>query len=217
MKTVLQHTEIKLTSDQEQSLIPHWTDPISLYQHTKEKLSDITNQMRFHKVNKQIHDNKNKLKDKQKETKWTESYIKLEWKYLVVCIQQLLTLNNNNISYHLLAIQIYQTHPISEQEQHGTIQKYVSLAISSCDIGIRLCLLHLNSDYGSFYVWITTFYVLKAQILFQQRKWNQVIQCILPSLKYQQSDNIHLLYNLRASAYCELKQFREAITGKINK
>merc|ERR1712228_1052396 len=167
---------------------------------------------RYNKLKQQMSQHSEHIEDylnsvkRQEQQRQSQRLHYSEWNYLNICIQQLLKLNSENMGYHLLAIQVYQSHP-----DESLTNKYLEAAIASCDIGVNLCLLHLNGHHQSFYVWITTFFVLKAQILFQQRKWKQVIQCILPSLKYQQSDNIHLLYNLRASAYCEMKQFREAI------
>ena len=228
--------DMKLSSEQEESLIEHWDDAISLYKHIKEKFIEITNLSRHNKLRQQLRehtqyeDNYMNTLKKEQEIQSIQTQ-KSEWNYLIICTQQLLALNNENISYHLLAIQIYQAHPITfnENEQYNCNKDilcspsqspsrsgmYLDLAIDSCNSGINLSLIHLNGHHASFYIWITTFYVLKAQILFQQRKWKEVIECILPSLKYQQSDNLHLLYNLRASAYCELKQFHEAIAGKI--
>ena len=207
-------TETSLTSEQQQSLIEHWNDAMALYEHTKAKLISTANMSRYNKLKQQMSQHNEHIEDylnsvkRREQQRQSQRLHYSEWNYLNICIQQLLKLNSENVSYHLLAIQVYQSHP-----DESLTNKYLEAAIASCDIGVNLCLLHLNGHHQSFYVWITTFFVLKAQILFQQRKWKQVIQCILPSLKYQQSDNIHLLYNLRASAYCEMKQFREAIAG----
>eukprot|EP00484_Ammonia_sp_Unknown_P001007 CAMPEP_0197020386 /NCGR_PEP_ID=MMETSP1384-20130603/1148_1 /TAXON_ID=29189 /ORGANISM="Ammonia sp." /LENGTH=430 /DNA_ID=CAMNT_0042447997 /DNA_START=32 /DNA_END=1324 /DNA_ORIENTATION=- len=207
--------ENKLTPEQQQTLITYWDDATALYQHTKQKLLDITKLCRYTKLKQQMnvhiddlmHDMKEEDDEESKESAQLTQH--LEWNYLIICTEHLLQLNNENVSFHLLATQVYQSYPFEhDQPSHD---KYLQRAIKSCDTGIRLCLLHLEGLHNSFFIWITTFYVLKAQILFQQRKWLKVIDCILPSLKYQQCENLHLLYNLRASAYCELKQFHHAI------
>ncbi len=75
-------------------------------------------------------------------------------------------------------------------------------------IEIKLCLLHFK--------WITTFHVSNALILVQQTNYQSVIECIVPSLKYQQSENIQFKlaisdYNRRGICWHELKQYNEAL------
>merc|ERR1719295_308977 len=138
-----------------------------------------------------------------------------EWCYLHCCVFDLLKFNDQNVSYHLLAIQVYQSFRPSYTTlgiSKSITTHHQNMALSSCDAGINLCLRHLRGHHNSFYIWITTFYMLRAQILFQEREWQRVIESISAALQFEESDIIHLLYNLRASAYCELKQFKEAIS-----
>lgn len=219
-----------MTSEQQQTLIAHWDDPFALYRHTKEKLVSTAllnrriraqQQREAHTVDDTETSNPQPIESNTADTLkrrgstdssggGKERHPLSEWRYLSLCIAHLLSLNAQNVSYHLLAIQIYQSYPVPLT---AAAAKYQSLALESCGVGIRLCLLHLDGHHSSFYLWITTFYVLRAQILFQQRRWQQVIESIEPALKYPESENIHLLYNLRASAHCELKQFDAAISG----
>ena len=229
--SLLKESELELTAEQQQTLIAHWDDPFALYRHTKDKLVAtailnrrlrVQKQMAAHtetndndpppicdEMNSHSHSSETQQNSPSNEDE-KERHPLSEWRYLSLCISQLLTLNNQNVSYHLLAIQIYQSYP---QPTAPEASEYLTQALRSCDLGIELCLIHLDGHHSSFYLWITTFYVLRAQILFQQREWQKVIDSVLPALKYQQSDNIHLLYNLRASAFCELKQFDAAISG----
>jgi len=215
--------EPTLTADQQQSLIDHWNNARSLYTHIVNKFRRLNDLHRYNKVMRRKQTTSsttpitkntttNDCSDSDEaddDADADEQDMKSNWNYLLICVHHLLELDNEHVAYHMLATQIYQSFPAYiDASCH---QQRITSALESCDTGIQTCLLSLQDHPASFALWITTFYVLKAQILFQQREWRQVIDAILPSLKYQRSENMHLLYNLRASAYCELKLFHDAI------
>ena len=96
-------SEIQLTADQQQTLIAFWDDAVSLYKHAKEKLIYTTNLCRYNKLQQQM-DECNEEDCKYNITKDRDEHINnehvqmMEWNYLIICIRQLLKLNNENVS-----------------------------------------------------------------------------------------------------------------------
>mmetsp|Transcript_51922 Transcript_51922/g.63574 ORF Transcript_51922/g.63574 Transcript_51922/m.63574 type:complete len:380 (+) Transcript_51922:70-1209(+) len=115
-----------------------------------------------------------------------------------LCVERLIELAPNNWTYHLFCVQIFK-----EWKDYNKAYYHINR-------GVKILKKQVKS--GKLYNrWLSTFYWFKAHMLFNEKKFDQICECMTISLRHEHKD-MDLSYNWRASAFCELKKYDNAIS-----
>lgn len=118
-----------------------------------------------------------------------------------LCFDRLVTLRPSELYYSIYAVNCHVSCATNEKlRKEGSVY---------CDFGIKSCIDDVNKGYPVPVSYLITLFWMKAQMLFQDKEFQQVISFMNEALKYKENKDIS--YNWRASAYCELKLINEAI------
>jgi len=114
------------------------------------------------------------------------------------CIERSLTLQPEEMIFYIFAIQFYLAFDFVNQSY-----RHCENAISFCE-GIE-----------SRQQWLITFYWIKCQLLFNDKKFHEIIFLMTNALKIKHDHN-DITYNWRGAAHCELKLYNKAIDDFTN-
>ena len=118
-----------------------------------------------------------------------------------LCFDRLVTFNPLELYYIIYAVNCHVSSTNDEKiRKEGSIY---------CDFGIKCCIDYCRKGVAVQMGYLINLFWMKAQMLFQNKKFKEVILFMNEALKYNENKDIS--YNWRASAYCELKLINEAI------